>query len=41
MDFMESFSDKQRDQVTDFMKRYIKHIDQRIEESENDGESKQ
>ena len=40
MAFMESFSDKQLDQVTDFMKRYIKHIDQRIEESENDGESK-
>ena len=41
MAFMESFSDKQLNQVTDFMKRYIKHIDQRIEESENDGESKQ
>ena len=40
MAFMESFSDKQLDQVTDFMKRYIEHIDQRIEESENDGESK-
>ena len=41
MAFMESFSDKQLEQVTDFMKQYIKHIDQRIEESENDGESKQ
>ena len=40
MAFMESFSDKQLDQVTDFMKRYIEHIDQRIEESENNGESK-
>ena len=40
MTFMESFSDKQLDQVTDFMKRYIEHIDQRIEESENNGESK-
>ena len=41
MAFMESFSDRQLDLVTDFMKRYIKHIDQRIEESENNGESKQ
>ena len=40
MAFIESFSDKQLDQVTDFMKRYIEHIDQRIEESENNGESK-
>ena len=40
MAFMESFSDKQLDQVTDFMKRYIEHINQRIEESENIGESK-
>ena len=40
MAFMESFSDRQLDQVTDFMKRYIEHIDQRIEESENNGESK-
>ena len=41
MAFMRGFSDKQLDQVTDFMKRYIEHIDQRIEESENNGESKQ
>ena len=41
MAFMEGFSDKQLEQVTDFMKQYIKHIDQRIEESENNGESKQ
>ena len=41
MAFMKGFSDKQLDQVTDFMKRYIEHIDQRIEESEHDGESKQ
>ena len=40
MAFMESFSDKQLDQVKDFMKQYIKHIDQRIEESENLGEGK-
>ena len=41
MAFMEGFSDKQLNQVTDFMNRYIEHIDQRIEESENNGESKQ
>ena len=41
MTFIKGFSDKQLNQVTDFMKRYIEHIDQRIEESENDGESKQ
>ena len=41
MNFIGSFSDKQLRQVTDFMERYIKHIDQRIEESENNGESKQ
>ena len=41
MVFMKGFSDKQLDQVTDFMKRYIEHIDQSIEESEIDGESKQ
>lgn len=40
MAFMEGFSDKQLDQVTDFMKRYIEHIDQSIEESESSGESK-
>ena len=40
MAFMKGFSDRQLDQVTDFMRRYIQHIDQRIEESENDGESK-
>ena len=40
MVFMEGFSDKQLDQVTDFMRQYIKHIDQRIEESENSGESR-
>ena len=40
MAFMKGFSDKQLDQVTDFMKQYIKHIDLRIEESENNGESK-
>lgn len=41
MNFIESFSDKQLGQVADFMERYIRHIDQRIEESENNGESKQ
>ena len=41
MAFMEGFSDKQLNQVTDFMKRYIEHIDQRIEESENNGENRQ
>ena len=41
MAFMESFSDKQLNQVTDFMKRYIEHIDQGIVESENNGESEQ
>ena len=40
MAFMEGFSDKQLNQVTDFMKRYIEHIDQSIEESESSGESK-
>ena len=34
MAFMESLSEKQLDQVTDFMNQYIKHIDQSIEESE-------
>ena len=41
MVFIKGFSEKQLNQVTDFMKRYIDHIDQCIEESENDGESKQ
>ena len=41
MAFMEGFSDKQLNQVTDFMKQYIQHIDQRIRESESDGERKQ
>lgn len=41
MDFMNGFSDEQLDQVIEFMKQYIKHIDQRITESESDGESKQ
>ncbi|MCH5263770.1 MAG: winged helix-turn-helix transcriptional regulator [Lachnospiraceae bacterium] len=41
MNFIEGFSDRQLNQVTDFMKKYIKHIDQRIEESENNGEGKQ
>ena len=41
MAFMKSFSDKQLNQVTDFMKQYIQHIDQRIKESESDGENKQ
>ena len=40
MAFIKGFSDKQLDQVTDFMKQYIEHIDQRIVESENHGESK-
>ena len=40
MAFMEGFSDTQLNQVTEFMKQYIRHIDQRIEESENSGESK-
>lgn len=40
MAFVEGFSQKQLDQVRDFMKRYIKHIDQRIEESENDVEGR-
>ena len=39
--FMESFSSEQLEQMTDFMKQYIKHIDQRIAESENNGESEQ
>ena len=38
--FMEEFSNKQLNQVADFMKRYIEHIDRRIEESEKDDESK-
>ena len=37
---MEGFSDEQLNQVTEFMKLYIRHRDQRIEESENSGESK-
>ena len=41
MAFMKGFSDKQLNQITDFMKRYIEHIDQNIEESEIDGEGKQ
>ena len=41
MVIIKGFSDKQLEQVTDFMKRYIGHIEQRIEESENNGESKQ
>ena len=40
MAFMEGFSDEQLNQVTEFMKLYIRHIDQRIEESENNGENK-
>lgn len=39
--FMESFTSEQLEQMTDFMKQYIKHIDQRIAESENNGESEQ
>lgn len=41
MAFMEGVSDDQLSQVTDFMIKYIRHIDDRIEESENDGESRQ
>ena len=41
MAFMEGFSDKQLNQVTDFMKQYIQHIDLRIKESESEGENKQ
>lgn len=41
MAFVEGFSQKQLDQVRDFMRRYIQHIDQRIEESENDVEGRQ
>ena len=41
MAFIKGFSDKQLDQVTGFMNQYIKHIDQCIEESENNGEGKQ
>ena len=41
MAFMKGFSDKQLDQVADFMRQYVEHINKRIEESENDGESKQ
>ena len=40
MVFIKGFSDQQLNQVTDFMKQYIKHIDQRIVESENNGERK-
>lgn len=40
MAFIKGFSDKQMNQVTDFMKLYINHIDKCIEESENNGESK-
>ncbi len=41
MAFMKDFSDAQLAQVADFMAQYIRHIDKRIEESENDGGSKQ
>lgn len=37
--FMKSFSGQQLEQITDFMRQYIKHIDQRIAESENNGKS--
>ena len=37
--FMSGFSDEQLSQVADFMTRYIEHINERIEESENNGES--
>ncbi len=40
MAFIKDFSDKQLGQVIDFMNQYIKHIDQCIEESETNGESK-
>ena len=40
MAFIKGFSDEQLKQVTDFMNQYIKHIDQCIEESECNGESK-
>ena len=40
MAFIKGFSDEQLKQVTDFMNQYIKHINQCIEESENNGESK-
>jgi len=40
MVFIKGFSDKQLNQVADFMSQYIKHIDQCIEESENNGKSK-
>ncbi len=40
MAFIKGFSDKQLDQVADFMNQYIKHIDQSIEESENNGEGR-
>lgn len=39
--FMEGLSENQIGQVTDFMMKYIRHIDDKIKESENDGESGQ
>ena len=41
MAFMKGFSDGQLNQVADFMEQYIQHIDQCIEESESNGESRQ
>ena len=41
MAFLNGFSDEQLQQVADFMNQYIKHIDQWIEESENNGKSRQ
>lgn len=39
--FMEGFSEDQLSRVTDFMMKYIRHINDKIKESENDGESRQ
>ena len=41
MDFIKGFSDKQLNQVKDFMEQYIKHIDRCTTENENNGENKQ
>ena len=39
--FMKNFSEEQLQQVTDFMEQYIKHIDEKIKESEENGKGKQ
>ncbi|MCM1181458.1 MAG: MarR family transcriptional regulator [Clostridium sp.] len=40
MAFIKGFSDEQLSQIADFMNQYIKHIDECIKESENNGESR-